>query len=428
LFTIFAKARYREINEKSIVINPNQGYYDLQIHLSPGETMNRKSLTSFFAAVLLLAVSGTGAVAQSTQSATADKFIISARAGGINYVQGSVAVARTNGRGGTLIRGDRLEIGDRASTNSISRAEVLLNPGSYLRLGPDSEFEFLTTDLDDLQLKLYRGTAMLEVFATNDFRVTVVTPNGRVALIESGVYRIDLRANGSGTIAVIEGKAELGDRNATIVKSGRMASIGGPANIATFDRKNRDEMAEWSRTRGKELAKATASLKQKDIRGSLLSSFSNNSWGFHDSFGLWIFNAAYGGYCFLPFGNRWYSPYGYRLGYGMDWRHFYLNYRPPTTVAGGGGSTIYPRPKPDGPPPGKVRRMAGDGLPPFREIEKSGGRGTVVGNSDGGWTNQGGSRGGFDRAPSPPVQVQAPPPVQQIDPVSAGVRKSSPID
>jgi hypothetical protein len=389
--------------------------------------MNRNSFTPFFAAVLLLAVSGIGAVAQSPQSPTADKFIISARAGGVNYVQGSVAVARTTGRGGTLMRGDRLEIGDRVTTSATARAEVLLNPGSYLRLGPNSDFEFITTGLDDLQLRLHKGTAMFEVFATNDFRVTVITPRGRVALVESGIYRIDINAGGSGTIAVTEGKAEMGFLNPTIVKSGRMASIGGPANIAKFDRKNRDEMAEWSRSRAKDLAKATASLKQKDIRASLANSFYNDRWSIHDSFGLWIFNASYGGYCFLPFGNRWYSPYGYGFGYGMDWRNFYWNYRPPTTVAGGGGTPVNPPPK-VGPPPGKVRRMGGDGLPPFREVEKSGGRGSVTGNSDGGgWNNQGGgSRGGFERAPAPPIQSA--PPVQRIDPVSAGGRKSSPID
>jgi hypothetical protein len=38
-----------------------------------------------------------------------------------------------------------------------------LNPGSYIRLAENSSFEFLTTSLDDLQLKLSDGSAMLEV-------------------------------------------------------------------------------------------------------------------------------------------------------------------------------------------------------------------------------------------------------------------------
>lgn len=393
--------------------------------------MNRKSLTFFFAAVLLLAVSGTGAVAQSTSSPTADKFIISARAGGVNYAEGSVAVARTNGRGGTLLRGDRLEIGDRVSTDSAARAEILLNPGSYLRLGPDSEFEFATTDLDDLQLKLHKGTAMFEVFATNDFRITVVTPSGRVSMIESGVYRIDLNPNGSGTVAVTEGKVRLGDGNATVVKSGRMASIGGAANIAKFDRKKRDEIAEWSRSRAKDLAKATSSLKQKDIRDSLMFSLRNDRWSMYDSFGLWIFNARFGGYSFLPFGNQWYSPYGFGFGYGMDWWNFYRRYRPPVTVASGAspggassgnGGTVSGPPK-AGQPRERVRRMGRDGAPPFRDVEKSVVRGgSIRGDSDG-WANQGRQRGGFDRPPTVPVQVQTlPAPVPSADPVIRGKR------
>ncbi len=373
---------------------------------------------SFFVTALLLTLAGGGTVAQTT---AADKYIISARAGGINYIQGSVAVARTTVLGGTLIRGDRLEIGDVVSTSVAAKAEVLLNPGSFLRLGPNSEFKFLSTALEDLEIELKKGTATFEVFATNDFQVKVSTPNGQVAMVESGVYRIEIERDGTATIAVTEGMAVFGEPNTTEVKAGRMATIGQPSTIAKFDRKDRDEMAEWSRSRGKELAKMTASLKQKDIRGSLMSSFHNNRWNLYGSFGVWIYHPIYGYRIFLPFGNRWHSPYGFGFGYGMDWRDFWWYYRQPTNVAGnggngGGGVTA---------PPAKVRRHP----PPFTEVEKRSGRQPRVDDSPGIWSTRTSGRGGVDAGVSPLTQA---PPIQRVD--TAGdtgrvpVQKTRPVD
>src|SRR5690242_6239037 len=110
-------------------------------------TMSR--LFGIAVAAVLLAVSvpaQSGAVA----AAAGDKYVISAKAGGVNFVSGDVGLVRQSGSSGRLLKGDRMEIGDRVSTGTEGKAEVLLNPGSYLRLGPLSAAEFISTDLDDL--------------------------------------------------------------------------------------------------------------------------------------------------------------------------------------------------------------------------------------------------------------------------------------
>jgi hypothetical protein len=53
------------------------------------------------------------------------------------------------------------------------KAEVLMNPGSYIRLGANSSFEFESTDLDDVRIKMHSGSSMLEVFGVEDFDVSV---------------------------------------------------------------------------------------------------------------------------------------------------------------------------------------------------------------------------------------------------------------
>jgi hypothetical protein len=340
--------------------------------------MNRHSLISWLVIVVFGAV-GTAVFAQSVRTSTADKYVISARAGGVNFIQGSVAFSRLNGTGGTLIRGDILEIGDKASASRSSRAEVLLNPGSYMRIGPDSQFSFVSTSLDDLQVKLSKGTAVFEVFATEDFKVTVLTPKGPVSLIDSGVYRIDVRRDGVASVAVTEGKAQLGNSKATIVKSGRVGTLGDSLAIAKFDRGNRDEMDEWSRSRSKDLAKATASLKQKDIRTSLINSFNSGRFGMYDSFGLWIYNPYFGAFSFLPFGNRWNSPYGFGFGYGMDWGAIPWWNRNRTTVY---------LPRDTNSAPVKEHRSGAITAPPYTSVEKQTQRQTRMDNPDTAWPSQ----------------------------------------
>ena len=100
---------------------------------------------------------------------------------------------------------------------------------------------------------------MFEVFATDKFRVNVSTPKEKLAMFESGVYRIDLRPNGSGTISVTEGKAAVGRvANLTLVTAGNMASFGdGTVIVTKFDRGKRDALAQWSKTRAEELVNMT---------------------------------------------------------------------------------------------------------------------------------------------------------------------------
>src|SRR6185436_9306889 len=77
-----------------------------------------------------------------------EKFVISAKAGGINAIAGEASV---HSRGETdwqqLLITDDLEAGDHVRTAFDGRVEILLNPGSYLRLGGNSEVELSNNTL-----------------------------------------------------------------------------------------------------------------------------------------------------------------------------------------------------------------------------------------------------------------------------------------
>jgi len=264
-------------------------------------------------------------------SAAGETYIISAKAGGVNHTEGKVSIVRKDGKSGLLLKSDKIEIGDKISTGADGKAEILLNPGSFVRLGGNTEFEFQTTDLDNLKLKLSSGSAIFEVYADNEFKVTLDLPNAGIELTKSGVFRVDVLADGSGRVSVWKGKFLVGDEKAE-VKTGKSAIVSGKnAAIAKFDRDNKDEFDIWSQLRAKEAAELNRRLQRNALRNSLLGAYNRGGWNMFGTFGLWVFDAFTGRWCFLPFGSGWNSPYGYN--YGFNIYHCQLPpvvYTPPT--------------------------------------------------------------------------------------------------
>lgn len=339
-------------------------------------------------------------------AAANDKYVISAKAGGVNYVEGTVTIVRKDGTSGRLLRRDDINVGDRVSTGSDGKTEVLLNPGSYIRVGPNSEFEFKTTSLNDLQIKLHRGSAMFEVFASHEFVVRVFTPNAKMLLVDTGVFRIDALPSGGARIAVWEGRALLNDGRATLVKKGSTAIVSGgaPSQIGKIDKDDKDELAVWSRSRGKELAKQNSRLRNQTMRDMLFNSFNRGGWGMYNSFGLWVWDPFFGGYSFLPFGWDWYSPYGF--GY----RNCIWNYHLPSYI-------IYPPPSGGGGTPSAVQAVRGPSgdpmrlpAPPFERIERTMLRNSGPINVGPAMREDGGGRTspGPVYTPSAPVSVPVP--------------------
>jgi hypothetical protein len=297
--------------------------------------MNKRIFQTVILAVFVLAFSGF-ALAQRVS----DMYVISVKAGKVNHVEGKVSVEKNVGKSGVLLKGDSLEIADKVTTGIDGRAEILLNPGSYLRLAESSQFEFVKTDLDNLEIKLTRGSAILEVITNRDegFLVTVDFSKQKASVLTSGIYRFDVEPNGNAKIEVWKGKAKVGNDNAQILKSGNQMAFAGSISTATkFDRDDKDAFEIWSKERAKQISALNAKLEKESLRNSLLSSYSQRPFSLYNSYGLWVFDARTGMYCFLPFGFWGRSPYGY--GFGRDiWDcslPSVIIYTPPISSSGG---------------------------------------------------------------------------------------------
>ncbi|HST51559.1 MAG TPA: FecR domain-containing protein [Pyrinomonadaceae bacterium] len=272
---------------------------------------------------ILIALSFASAYAAAQSRSSRDARLISARAGGVNFVAGDVSVrlaGQTDWQ--RLTVKDNLKSGDTARTGPDGRVEVLLNPGSYFRAGEGTEFTIADDSLDKLQLVLARGSAVVEAVGYDDLDLSIVinTPKGNVRLVHSGVYRLNVQASGETEVAVYKGRALVGEsEGAEVLKAGSSIRLGaGGAETAKLDKNDRDALDDWSRERGRELAKENAALARNQTnslfaRASFNGLFPSN-YGYG---GVWAWSGGLGCYTFLPFEWGWVSPYGF--GYGSIW-------------------------------------------------------------------------------------------------------------
>jgi hypothetical protein len=287
-------------------------------------------MKSFLKSSTLCLLALVSLAAASARAQTRDDRLISAKAGGVNFVAGDVKTRHADGKDWLSVSvKDDLRSGDAARTGADGRVEVLLNPGSYLRAGASTEFELEDASLDNLRVRLTRGSVLVEATGYGDLGldIEVATPQTRVSIVRTGVYRIDVSQSGETAVSVLKGRALVGEGAAGLtVKAGKVARVGAGVGVevAKADKKQRDELDLWSRERGKELAKVNDALANRQTN-TLLASYS----GFPDIFnagfpssayGLWMWSYRTGCYTFLPFYTGWRSPYGY--GYGSFFTSF----------------------------------------------------------------------------------------------------------
>src|SRR5579863_1564583 len=100
------------------------------------------------------------AIAAGSVAALAQSAVISARSGLIHYVEGQVYV------GDQLVEskfGNFPEVKENQTLKTEEgRAEVLLTPGVFLRLGENSSFRMITNRLIDTRLDFRSGSAIIE--------------------------------------------------------------------------------------------------------------------------------------------------------------------------------------------------------------------------------------------------------------------------
>ncbi len=226
---------------------------------------------------------------------------VPASPGVVNYVEGHVSLDG-QALSANSVGSAWLQQGDTLDTQQ-GRAEILLTPGVFLRLGENSSVRMISPSLTDTRVQLLRGNALVEVaqlHKQNDIRV--LADDSQTALLKDGLYRFNADTN---SVAVYDGKAKVmsGDESVEL-KKGHEANLTGPLVNRKFDREetqSADPLYAWSQLRSDYLSQASAATSQTYIVAN--SGFLGNGW---------YWNPYWRTYAWLPGDSVFYSPFGYR--------------------------------------------------------------------------------------------------------------------
>jgi len=340
-----------------------------------------------------LGVTAWATVATSVASA---QTVISAKSGLIHYVEGRVYV------GDQQIEskfGEFPDLKDNAQLRTEEgRAEVLLTPGVFLRVGDHSAIRMVTNRLIDTRVEFLAGSALVEVDELlKDNGVTIVYKDYAVQIEKKGMYRFDseppvLHVYDGAAMVLYDGKSEE-------VKPSHLLEMNGELKTAHFDKdKSTDELYLWSRDRSQYLAMANVAAAQSVNNSGMY--WGSSAWAWNPFFGMYTFIPMSGAY-YNPFGWGFYSPYSvYSYLYNQP---YYGGYYPGSVSSGGGGGSGVAAGTP-GHKPGRI----GNGPPPRNPLPRgvstaaAAMRTSVASNShaSGGGASAGHSGGGFSSSGS----------------------------
>lgn len=243
---------------------------------------------------------------------------ISTKGGLINVIEGRVDVHNARDMRWEKARPLlQLRRGDEVRVRENSRVEMLLNPGSFARLGPESTVRLVNDRLTELSLDLVSGSMEVEAGNVKSIGHIDVSVFGHLFNIrKDGVYRFDVNEPGSATARVFRGEMVTVSANGKTTRmkkssAATLTSAKGDVAFVHFDTKQMDSLSEWGAFRAGQLAQSNRgvirSLSQGYYPGSYYGSYglSPHGWGCG-----WFYDPFFGYYTYMPCRNDFFSSYG----------------------------------------------------------------------------------------------------------------------
>ena len=204
-----------------------------------------------------------------------------------------------------------LQPGQALDTSADGYAEVLLTPGAFLRVGPNSEFSMSAVGLADTRINLVRGNALIEVdqfIPGTHLEATLASTS--VDVLKKGLYSFMTSPAG---VRVFDGKADVvGTTSHTNAGKDNQIVLDDNPKLkkSSFDESHakQDELYVWS------AARSRAESDQNKL-------VSQNSAGYYPVGDGWFWDPYANYYGFWGPG-FFYSPFGFGF-YGGFYPGFY---------------------------------------------------------------------------------------------------------
>jgi FecR protein len=223
-----------------------------------------------------------------------------AEPGTINYVEGRASIGNRE-LNSSSVGSTQLQNGQSLNT-AAGKVEVLLVPGTFLRVDDNSSVRMVNAGLADTQVEITKGRAMVEATDISKNNNIRVDENGvTTRILKNGLYDFD---SAQSTIRVLKGKAEVLENDKKI-DLGRERELllndGAQPKARDFDaRKYEDAFFRWSALRSGYLSEASADQARIYVDGG-------PGW-----FGPgWYWDPWFDCYTFIPGGGIFYSPFGW---------------------------------------------------------------------------------------------------------------------
>ena len=249
--------------------------------------------------------------------------VISAHSGLIHFSDGSVflddqRVEQKTGKFGQMNNGSELRTQD-------GRAEVLLTPGTFLRVGANSAIRMISNQLDDPRVELLSGSAVLDQGSDTlaDTAVTILYNLDQVHIKKAGHYRFDseppqVKVESGDVEVTADGKSVEAGAGYAVPFEGKLTARRVLNDFRSNDpalKKAGDDLDNWSTARDSAVAESnTDAAATADLSG-VVDGWQNNPDAVLQSLGIppyipgmssMIPPPGYGS----PYGSGLYSPYG----------------------------------------------------------------------------------------------------------------------
>lgn len=227
--------------------------------------------------------------------------------GTLNYVEGQASIGDQT-LDSKSIGAAELGNGQTLETKN-GKAEILLTPGVYLRLGSNSSAKMVSNSLTNTQVMVNSGEAMLEVdelYKQNNIRIS--QPGADTRIVKTGLYDFDAADH---AVRVFDGKAVVAasDHETTLKKNRELAlnnANSADVKATEFNKKavtQGDDLYRWSSLRSQYLSEANVATAQL---------YFVNGWYGPGWWGPgWYWNPWFAGFTYLPGNGFFYSPFGW---------------------------------------------------------------------------------------------------------------------
>jgi hypothetical protein len=177
--------------------------------------------------------------------------VISARSGLVNFFEGVVfldgqPLARKSGTFARMREGSTL-------LTESGRAEVLLTPDTYFRIGEDSSIRMIAGDIDDTRVELLSGSSILDsAHAPEGQFVTIIFKDATIRILKPGNYRMDAEPP---QLRVYEGEAEVTRKGSPVtIEASQLMPLDGAPVVKRFTQGSDGLLDIWSEERGSLIA------------------------------------------------------------------------------------------------------------------------------------------------------------------------------